>query len=134
MKKTEVYSYENSNGVILLPGKVSGLIGERAIRLVFDPGAHRTILATMLTDYLGYKATHQSKRVTTSSVAGKEYGYTLIIQKLTVLSFEFSNVEVASFDLPERYGIDGLLGLDLLEQFEITLRHRERWIQFQRLD
>ena len=130
---TESYHYGDAEGVILLPGKIYGPVGVRNIRLVFDPGSFRTIIKTRLTDSLGYQATGKSKRITTTSVVGKEYGYTLMLQKLSVLGFEFNNIEVAGFDLPEKYGIDGLLGLDLLEKFEVTLRHRERWIQFQAL-
>ena len=134
MSSAEIYHYDSKKEVVHLPGKLFGPIGVENIRLVFDTGAYRTIISTKLIDYLGYQATSQSKRVTTSSVVGKEYGYTTIVQKLTVLSFEFINAEVACFDLPPKYDIDGLLGLDLLEKFEVTLKHKERWVRFKALE
>lgn len=131
--QTESYHYSDTESIVLLPGKIFGPTGMRNIRLVFDPGSFRTIIKTRLTDSLGYQATAKSKRITTTSVIGKEYGYTLTLKKLSILGFEFNDVEIAGFDLPEKYGIDGLLGLDLLEKFEVTLRHKDRWIQFQAL-
>lgn len=127
------YQYRRDKDIIILPGKIIGPLGNRNIQLVFDPGAYRTIINTGLTDELGYQAKGQGRRISISSVAGREYGYTLVLQKLSILNFDFRNVEVASFDLLGTYGIDGLLGLDLLEHFEITLRHRERQIQFTRI-
>lgn len=128
--KTESYFYPANEDVVLLPGKIQGPLRNQNIQIVFDPGAYRTIIKTRLTDSLGYQAIGRGKKITTSSVIGKEYGYTLKLQKLSILGFDFQDVEVASFDLPEEYGIDGLLGLDLLEKFEVTLKHRDRWIQF----
>jgi predicted aspartyl protease len=128
MKKQE-YFYSDKQDVIHLPGVVHGPLGDQKSWFVFDPGAYRTIITTELTDYLGYRATAQSKRITTGSVVGNETGYTIILKRLEILGFDFNNIEVACFDLPEQYEIDGLLGLDLLEKFEVNLRHRERWIQ-----
>lgn len=133
MSLVESYHYDPSKEVIHLPGKLFGPVGVENIRLVFDTGAYRTIVSTKLMDYVGYQATSQSKKVTTTSVVGKEYGYTVIVQRLSVLAFEFTDVEVACFDLPPKYDIDGLLGLDLLEKIEVTLRHKEKWIQLREI-
>lgn len=133
--KAETHYYGSaSRDVVLLPGKIYGPLGDQNVHFVFDPGAHRTIIAVALTDYLGYQANFSSKKTSTTSIVGKEFGYTVVIKQLNVLGFEFKNVEIAVFDLPEKYGIDGLIGLDLLERFEVTLRHRDRMIRFDDLD
>ena len=133
--KTEHYHYgSKKHKLVILPGKIFGPLGKQNISLVFDPGSYRTILSAELTDFLGYQATTQSKKISTTSVTGKEYGYTLLISQLNILGFEFRNIEIACFDLPEKYEIDGLLGLDLLEKFEVTLQHKDRWIEFRLLD
>ncbi len=132
--KTEAYHYDPTKEIVLLPGKIQGPTSTRNIRLVFDPGSFRTILSTELTDSIGYQTTGLSKIVTTSSVVGKEYGYTITVSLLKILGFEFHDIEVATFDLPPKYDIDGLVGLDLLERFEVILKHRERFIQFKLLD
>ncbi|MBI2336006.1 MAG: retropepsin-like domain-containing protein [Deltaproteobacteria bacterium] len=134
MNKIESYRYDPRKDIIHIPGYIWGPLGEQRVKLAFDPGAYRTIVNTSLTDSLGYQANPKSRGVSTSSIVGREWGYTLVVQKLSILSFEFANVEIACFDLPEKYDIDGLIGLDLIEKFEITLRHKDRWIQFRLLD
>lgn len=133
MKQIEPYHYDPRKDLVHLPGHVWGPLGEQRLKFAFDPGAYRTIINTRLLDSIGYQANSNSKKISTSSVIGKEWGYTLVVRKLSLLSFEFSNIEIACFDLPEKYEIDGLIGLDFLEKFEVTLRHRERWIQFKLL-
>ena len=131
--KEVTYHYEDNQSVILLPGKLFGPLGNKNIRFVFDPGAFRTIISTDLIDSLGYGLNKESAQISTGSIAGTEKGYTITAHKLSILSFEFINIEIACFDLPEDYQIDGLLGLDLLEKFKVTLLHRERWVNFELL-
>lgn len=130
----ETYHYDSRQDLIHLPGNLWGPLKQQNLRLAFDPGAYRTIINTQLTDALGYQATKESRRVSTTSVVGKEWGYTLTVERISILGFEFPDFQIACFDLPEQYDIDGLIGLDLIEKFEITLRHRDRWIKFQLLE
>jgi predicted aspartyl protease len=133
MKNKISFCYNPKKEIIHIPGKIWGPTKNQNLTLVFDPGASRTIIDPTITDAVGYQATGIHKRVTTSSVIGFEEGYTLTVKKLTILDFEFENIEVCCFDLPENSQIDGLIGLDILEKFEVTLRHRDHWIQFERL-
>lgn len=130
MNRTESFHYDPNKDLIHIPGKISGPLGEQNLRFAFDPGSYLTIVNTCLIDSLGYQAAEGDRRVSTGSVIGKEWGYTLTVKKLAILGFEFDDYKIACFDLPEQYGIDGLIGLDMLERFEVTLRHKERWIQF----
>ncbi|MBI2343882.1 MAG: retropepsin-like domain-containing protein [Deltaproteobacteria bacterium] len=130
----EALHYDSRKDLILLPGNLWGPLGEQNIRFAFDPGAYRTIINTQVADALGYQATADSQKISTASIIGKEWGYTLIVERLSILSFEFPKYHIACFDLPETYDIDGLIGLDLISRFEITLRHRDHWIQFHLLD
>ncbi len=134
MNPIESFSYDPHKDVVHIPGCLWGPLGEHRLKLAFDPGAYRTIIDTSLVDLLGYQANATSQKVSTSSILGREWGYTLTVQKFSLLSFHFPNLEIACFDLPEQYDIDGLIGLDLIEKFEVTLRHRDRWIQFRLLD
>ena len=133
MKQIEAFHYDPKKDLIHVPGNIWGPLGEQNIRFAFDPGSYLTIINTQLMDALGYQALGMSKKISTSSIIGKEWGYTLTVDKLSILSFEFPNLQIACFDLPEQYDVDGLIGLDLIEKFEITLRHRDRWIQFRLL-
>jgi predicted aspartyl protease len=112
----EQYYYDASKDLVHLPGTIYGPVAKHYVKFIFDPGAYRTIISTSLIDEVGYQATSNSKQVSSGSIAGREHGYTVVVSKLSILSFEFSDIEIASFDLPPQYGVDGLLGLDLLEK------------------
>lgn len=129
--KSITYHYDPSKKLIHIPGKVFGPTASRNIRFVFDPGAYRTIISKELMESIGYSSDLKINNISTSSVIGTETGYTVIAKKLVMLAYVFSDIEVACFELPEQYEIDGLIGLDILEQFEVTLNHRKREITFQ---
>lgn len=129
--KPITYHYDPSKKLIHIPGTISGPTASRNIRFVFDPGAYRTIISKELMESIGYSSNLKINKVSTSSIVGTETGYTTVANKLTILSFAFSNIEVACFGLPDQYEIDGLIGLDILEHFEVTLNHRKREITFQ---
>lgn len=131
--KSVIYHYDPSKKLIHIPGKIVGPNASRNIRFVFDPGAYRTIISKDLMESIGYNADSKLHKVSTSSVVGKETGYTVLAKQLTILSFTFSEIEVACFGLPDQYEIDGLIGLDILEHFEVTLNHNKREITFQQL-
>jgi hypothetical protein len=134
MSPVESYHYDPHKDVVHIPGCLWGPLGEQRLKLAFDPGAYRSIIDTRVTDGLGYQAKPESQRISTSSIIGTEVGYSISVERLSILTFAFSDFSIACFDLPEKYGIDGLIGLDLLTNFEVTLRHRDRWIQFRLLD
>ncbi len=131
--KSVTYHYDPSKKLIHIPGKIAGPTASRNIRFVFDPGAYRTIISKELMESIGYNSDSKLHKVSTSSVVGKETGYTVLAKQLTILSFSFSEIEVACFGLPDQYEIDGLIGLDILEHFEVTLNHNKRVITFQLL-
>jgi predicted aspartyl protease len=130
MKRVFRFHYNPARDLIHIPGKLWGSLGYHTLNLVFDSGAYRTIINTRVADSLGYQAVGSNQKISTSSVTGLEEGYTLTVQRFCMLDFQFDNVELCCFDLPETSGIDGLIGLDILEKFEVTLRHRNHWIQF----
>lgn len=119
--KSVTYHYDPSKKLIHIPGKIVG------------PTASRNIISKELMESIGYNSDSKLHKVSTSSVVGKETGYTVLAKQLTILSFTFSEIEIACFGLPDQYEIDGLIGLDVLEHFEVTLNHKKREITFQLL-
>ena len=128
------YHYNPKKSLIELPGRVFGPCGDVNITLIFDPGSFRTILSSSILHSIGYDTKSNLGNVQTTSVSGIEKGTLLCVDELKFLTFCFKRIDIACFDLPPRYQIDGLIGLDVLEHFEVSLNHRERWIQFNKLD
>lgn len=55
----------------------------------------------------------------------KEHGYTLRVTRFAALGFAIPDFRVHEFDLPQGFGIDGLLGLSFLRQFNYAIRSAE---------
>lgn len=66
----------------------------------------------------------REKTITTASSIEKAPFY--MVSRIDVLGFHVDHVEVASHRLPERVPADGLLGLNVLKQFNVYAEFRER--------
>ncbi len=107
---------------------------QQDLRLVFGPGSAETIIAPDVLDDIGYTARQGEAITVTRSVVGKESGYLIRVARFRALGFEFTDFRVNALDLPERYGINGLLGLGFLRHFNYEVRSGEGRIRAERID
>ncbi len=89
----------------------------RDLRLAVDTGSSETLLLPDLLDDLGYSPRQGEAITTIRSAIGAEPGYILRVARFRALGHEFSEFRVHAHDLPEGFGIDGLLGLSFLRHF-----------------
>ena len=66
------------------------------------------------------------------SAIGKEPGYMLRVRRFESLGFGFDDFLIHVHDLPSGFGIDGLLGLSFLKQFNYEIRSAEGRILVER--
>lgn len=59
------------------------------------------------------------------SAIGKEHGYMIRVPRFSALGFTLTDCSVHVFELADRYGIDGLLGLSFLRRFNYEIRSAE---------
>jgi hypothetical protein len=59
------------------------------------------------------------------SATGKEQGYMIRVPRFSALGFTVTDFPVHVFDLANRYGIDGLLGLSFMRRFNYEIRSEE---------
>jgi predicted aspartyl protease len=96
------------------------------IPVVLDTGASFTLIATDILVRLGYDPADlrlERQRIVTGS--GVEYAPRVTIRSATAIGQKVSNLEVLCHDLPAESGIDGLLGLNFLRHFKLTIRFRK---------
>jgi len=96
------------------------------IPVVLDTGASFTLVATDLLVHLGYDPVRpllQRQRIVTGS--GIEYVPRLTLRSVTAIGQKVTDVEVLGHDLPAEGGIAGLLGLNFLRHFRLTIRFRK---------
>lgn len=103
------------------------------IPVVLDTGATMTILATDIMARLGYDPaapTLARRRIITGS--GVEYAPRITVRTATAIGQKVGNLEVLCHDLPPESGVDGLLGLNFLRNFKLTIRFRKGIIDLDR--
>jgi predicted aspartyl protease len=96
------------------------------IPVVLDTGASLTIVATDIMENLGYDpADPQLARQRIITGSGVEYAPRTTVRSATAIGQKVANLEVVCHDLPPESGVDGLLGLNFLRQFKLTIRFRK---------
>lgn len=96
------------------------------IPVVLDTWASLTIVATDLMAQLGYDPANPSlgrQRIVMGS--GVEYAPRATVRSATAIGQKVANLEVLCHDLPPESGVDGLLGLNFLKHFKLTIRFRK---------
>jgi predicted aspartyl protease len=96
------------------------------IPAVLDTGASLTIVATDIMAQLGYDPANPAldrQRIITGS--GVEYAPRTIARSATAIGQKIINLDVLCHDLPPESGVDGLLGLNFLRHFKLTIRFRK---------
>ncbi len=103
------------------------------IPVVLDTGASFTIVATDVLVQLGYDPANpllERQRMVAGS--GIEYAPRISVRSVTAVGQKVSNLEVLCHDLPTEGGVDGLLGLNFLKHFRLTIRPRKGLIELTR--
>lgn len=87
-------------------------------RFVIDTGSGLTIVDAPQIRALGYSESQSVGPFKTTSAVGIEHGYRLSLRGLEVFSKRFEGLEVAAMDLPRKYNVQGLIGMNILGQME----------------
>jgi predicted aspartyl protease len=93
--------------------------------MVLDTGSAETVIIPEVLDELGYSARGADRITVMRSAVGREEGYLIHVQRFACLGFQFSDFQVHAHDLPEGWGIHGLVGLTFLRHFTCQIRLRE---------
>jgi len=103
------------------------------IPVVLDTGASLTIVATDIMAQLGYDPANpmlDRQRIVPGS--GIEFAPRATVRSATAIGQKVTNLDVLCHDLPPESGVDGLLGLNFLRHFKLTIRFRKGIIDLNR--
>ncbi len=81
---------------------------------LFDTGAPVTILSPAIVDQIGYSP-RMGKHATRLAAIGVQEGYNIDVERLETMGFTVAPCEVWCHDFDDGIGIDGLIGMDLME-------------------
>jgi len=97
--------------------------GRRSVqtRLVLDSGAARVRISTRVADLAGIDWRRSKKRIRVISTTGPASVPVVRVPSLTALGKTRRNLEVVCADLPPELRVDGLLGMNFLNRFDVHL-------------
>ncbi|HWO17870.1 MAG TPA: retropepsin-like aspartic protease [Kofleriaceae bacterium] len=108
--------------LIIVEAKIWGPRGELELDLVLDTGSMHTVILPDIMDDLGFNPRDALAITDVYSAVGKEQGYMIKVPRFEALGFTRTDFPIHVFDLADRYGIDGLIGLSFLHHYDYTVR------------
>jgi predicted aspartyl protease len=121
----KVTRFDSRRDIIVVRAVVRGPRGDMPLKVVVDTGCGLTMIDPSVIDRIGYSARDGESFTKVRSVVHEEHGYTLRVPRFRALGHEVNDLLVTVNDLPEGWGIDGLLGWDFLRQFNFEIRSGE---------
>ncbi len=113
--------YDPDQGDIWVNLRLHGPAGDAVLNCVLDTGTPVTIIDAAVMDRLGYGASMGGKVSRLWGVGGPQVGYRLQVAHLETMGLAIDNAQVHCHDLPDKFGIEGLIGMDLLKGRILTL-------------
>ena len=124
-------SFEFDGDLIVVDALVVGSSGQAELRLVLDTGAVLTTLVPSVAQAIGYTSNDRVAWSVTRTAAANERGYIVQLAGITTLGFMVPDLHVVVAELG--YGIDGVLGMNFLSDFNFEVRPAERIILVERI-
>jgi predicted aspartyl protease len=112
--------------LILVDAVVVGPSGRVGVQLVLDTGAVLTTLSPSIATAIGYSPATSIMPTVTRTATADEHGYLIQLLELATLGAFVPGLHANVADLG--YGIDGVLGMNFLLDFNLEIRPAERRI------
>lgn len=124
----QVISFDRTQDIPIVDAIISGPITHERVRLVFDSGCGLTQIDTGFIESIGYSAIDAKRTMSVRGPVGQEaQGYVVGLESFKLFGYSISNLEVGVYDFDNfaHFGIDGLLGFDLIKQMHFELNGPE---------
>jgi hypothetical protein len=121
----KVTRFDPSDTLIIITARIWGPLGDDQVSLAFDTAATQTHVVPEFLDQIGYGPQHGDRITSITSAIGDEPGYMMPVTRFSALGFTLTNFRIHVHDLPDTLGIQGLLGLSFLKQFDYEIRSAE---------
>lgn len=102
---------------------------ERNLVMALDTGCSRTILSYETATAIGCDPAASSQRVRIVTGSGMVIAPVVTLKSIKALGKIVGNLDVACHNLPEEGFVDGLLGIDFLKNFDLSIKFREGIIE-----
>lgn len=127
----KVTAFDPDDKLIIIYVQVFGPLGDVECRFALDCAATTTLIVPGVLDTLGYSPLTGETISTVTSAIGIEPGYLRRVSRFCALGFEHTDFQVNASDLHDDAGIDGLLGLNFLRNYNYEVRSKEGVIRLE---
>jgi len=121
----KVTRFDPNDTLIIVTARIWGPHGDKHLSLALDTAATQTHVVPEFLDEIGYGPQHGDQITSVTSAIGNEPGYMMPVSRFSALGFTLTDFRLHVHDLPETLGIQGLLGLSFLRQFDYEIRSAE---------
>lgn len=115
------FSFNSSQGPIVVEASLSGPLGQADLRLILDTGATTSLIRSTILVAVGYDPDASTDRVPVAMGNGVELVPRIVLNRLSALGRHQLAFPVLAHSLPPAARIDGLLGLDYLRGLVLTV-------------
>ena len=126
--------FKRMRGLIVLPLEIGSIDGSAAgsLPVALDTGASNTAVPPKLVTALGYDLTKSEHEVTVITGNGNVPAKCITVRKLTAVGETLRDIDVLCHDLPENSVVDGVLGMNFLEHFDVNISFSTGTIELRR--
>lgn len=118
-------SFAPLRDLIIVEARVWGPLDHADLYLALDTGSAHTVIVPDIMDELGFNPRDGAVITGVYSAVGKEQGYLIKVPRFSALGFTRTDFPIHVFDLAERYGIHGVIGLSFLHHYNYSVRSAE---------
>lgn len=124
-------AFDPTDKLIIIYVQVIGPLGDIECRFALDSAATTTLIVPSVLDAMGYSPLTGETISSVTSAIGIEPGYLRRVSKFRALGFEHADFQVNASDLHDDAGIDGLLGLNFLRNYNYEVRSKDGVIRME---
>jgi len=115
------FEFDSALPIIVVEVELEGAKVTERVRMALDTGATYTMIPWEVARALGLNPEVSMKRVDIITASGSERVPLVNLKLLALFDKKVEDLEVAVHDLPSRSYVDGLLGLNFLRNFRISM-------------
>lgn len=119
------FPLKNKSSVIVVNVLIKNKNNARLIKMVLDTGASISTIPSEIALAIGCDPAKPKRRIEMITASGIEFVPLILVPKISFLGMTVKNVEMACLTLPAQSGVSGLLGLNVLNNFDIHLLFRK---------
>lgn len=118
----KIYKLERHGHLLMLKAFIEGPEGKAYPRLLLDTGSTYTIISQEMLDNIGCSPTIAKKRQRIVTGSGYEIVPVVCLSRFHCLGKSVEDFEVLAHTLPFGTYVDGLLGMDFMNRFEVEIK------------